>query len=320
MNINFTEFVKILYNRSEEYIDKFYPFVKKLFKEANRNIKITDYMLKNWFREKNQNQSYIKKFSGKKFNNDKFIALLKKQYNDNWENLQIDFMRIEKYHIIDKDISDGDLFLESIMLQFKALIKIPDKKIPTKWYDNLKIEKDVLKQDNADPVQDSEVDGIYFMLLQIMLERNPNKIWERIKDKNPSDELNSLFSEYKKLFDIREPIRELFNSFNSDFEYKEPSDKINKYILELNEWFEQTPFFDERAQKAINNFLEESDNIKYPIGIFKQIELRLNIEEILNLKYDLKDELIKKLMAKYEFNVLLAPEDEASLSGENETL
>lgn len=141
--MDFDNFFRIIHTGVDSY--NLYELIVEFFSVANDSLLITEEMAGNWI--KGNNRSYKKQLKeGRKFRSfdDKnFISFLKSHTNMSWVNIQNEFKNeYDNNQVINCSTTEHDVFLQSIMFQFKEIIRYPYTKptIPTEHGGNTTIE------------------------------------------------------------------------------------------------------------------------------------------------------------------------------------
>ena len=125
---DFTAFFRIIHGEITNCT--LYELTAKLFEVVNDELLITDDMVSNWL--KGNNHSYRKQLKDgrgfKPFNDDKFIEFIKDRTNQTWKDIQLGFSKYSFEHsVIDYETTDVNVFLKSMVNQFKEIIGYPYK-------------------------------------------------------------------------------------------------------------------------------------------------------------------------------------------------
>ncbi|MCL2197835.1 MAG: hypothetical protein FWB80_02825 [Defluviitaleaceae bacterium] len=110
-------------------VDSLYSFTIDIFNDAARiDLGLELDVVRNWFRTKNPTLSYRKLFNEKTFDTYKFRTELKRKTYGTWKALRDEFAQSKQCdveNLIAYNTDNHDEFIESIIYQFKSILRIP---------------------------------------------------------------------------------------------------------------------------------------------------------------------------------------------------
>lgn len=229
--MDFDKFIRIIRTGVDSYT--LYELPVELFLAANNSLFVTEEMAANWI--KGNNQSYKKQFKEernfKPFDDENFIKFLKSHTNKSWVNIQNSFKdEYNDNYVIDCSTTEHDVFLQSIMFQFKEIISYPYDKltVPTKRDETGIIEKEKSPLNEAPSRQMtkeferliSEYKIAYFICSQLTYSQRVDEFVETVKIELLAKFVNEQEDDtYKNISKFNETLY----GFNISLEYLNPS-------------------------------------------------------------------------------------------------
>jgi len=150
-------------------------FTQELLESATDSpLGLSDTTIKNWFKTKNGNRSYMTVLNGKTFNDAKFETVLKSKTYTSWPRLQQAFLSAHENSdkcYIDFDTDNQDKFIESLKRQFKYILGIFD--IEEKTWDRITVTGQIengISEYNVDLLKNNPALSLHFQNTQARID------------------------------------------------------------------------------------------------------------------------------------------------------